>query len=101
MVRDTSVAASMARSAMPGCEVDCGISVLKCATSRLIMCGGGRYLWLSARALVLNSGSHDLWLSATGAVVEDLLFRLNEEQGITLVIVTHDEELAEDRKSVV
>ncbi len=32
--------------------------------------------------------------SATGAVVEDLLFSLNKEQGITLVIVTHDEELA-------
>lgn len=32
--------------------------------------------------------------SATGAVVEDILFTLNKEQGITLVIVTHDEELA-------
>jgi len=32
--------------------------------------------------------------SATGAVVEDLLFALNREQGITVVIVTHDEELA-------
>jgi len=32
--------------------------------------------------------------SATGAVVEDLLFELNREHGITLVIVTHDEELA-------
>ena len=32
--------------------------------------------------------------SATGAVVEDLLFALNKEQGITVVIVTHDEELA-------
>jgi putative ABC transport system ATP-binding protein len=32
--------------------------------------------------------------SATGAVVEDLLFSLNREQGITLVLVTHDEELA-------
>ena len=32
--------------------------------------------------------------SATGAVVEDLLFALNQEQGITVVIVTHDEELA-------
>ena len=32
--------------------------------------------------------------SATGAVVEDILFRLNKDKGITLVIVTHDEELA-------
>lgn len=32
--------------------------------------------------------------SATGAVVEDLLFDLNRNQGITLVIVTHDEDLA-------
>ena len=32
--------------------------------------------------------------SATGAVVEDLLFSLNEEHGITVVIVTHDEDLA-------
>ena len=32
--------------------------------------------------------------SATGRIVEDILFTLNREQGITLVIVTHDEELA-------
>jgi len=32
--------------------------------------------------------------SATGAVVVDLLFALNKEQGITVVLVTHDEELA-------
>jgi putative ABC transport system ATP-binding protein len=32
--------------------------------------------------------------SATGQVIEDLLFDLNATQGITLVIVTHDEELA-------
>lgn len=32
--------------------------------------------------------------SATGAVVEDELFRLNRERGITLVVVTHDEDLA-------
>lgn len=32
--------------------------------------------------------------SATGAVVEDILFRLNKDKGITLIIVTHDEELA-------
>jgi putative ABC transport system ATP-binding protein len=32
--------------------------------------------------------------SATGAVVEDLLFELNKQHGITVVIVTHDEDLA-------
>ncbi len=32
--------------------------------------------------------------SATGAVVEDILFDLNRRQGITLVVVTHDEDLA-------
>lgn len=30
----------------------------------------------------------------TGGVVEDILFSLNRENGITLIIVTHDEELA-------
>jgi len=32
--------------------------------------------------------------SVTGATVEDILFDLNSRQGITLVVVTHDEELA-------
>ncbi len=32
--------------------------------------------------------------TATGAVVEDELFALNRDHGITLVIVTHDEDLA-------
>lgn len=32
--------------------------------------------------------------SMTGQKVMDLLFRLNEEKGITLIIVTHDHELA-------
>jgi putative ABC transport system ATP-binding protein len=32
--------------------------------------------------------------SATGAAVEEMLFRMNREKGITLVIVTHDEDLA-------
>ena len=32
--------------------------------------------------------------SATGGLVEDLLFRYNKEKGSTLIIVTHDEELA-------
>ncbi len=32
--------------------------------------------------------------SATGALVEDLLFKFNKERAVTLVIVTHDEDLA-------
>ena len=32
--------------------------------------------------------------SRTGQVVEDILFGLNREHGITLVVVTHDDELA-------
>ena len=53
-----------------------------------------------ARALVNNpriifadepTGNLD---TATGAVVEDILFDLNRDNGITLIVVTHDEELA-------
>lgn len=33
--------------------------------------------------------------STTGQVIEDLLFRYNKEKGVTLIIVTHDEELAQ------
>lgn len=32
--------------------------------------------------------------SATGQTIEDLLFKLNKEKGITLIVVTHDEDLA-------
>jgi putative ABC transport system ATP-binding protein len=32
--------------------------------------------------------------SATGAVVEDLLFGYNKSRGVTLIIVTHDPDLA-------
>jgi putative ABC transport system ATP-binding protein len=41
--------------------------------------------------------------SATGAVVEEELFALNRERGITLVVVTHDDDLAArcDRRIVV
>jgi putative ABC transport system ATP-binding protein len=62
--------------------------------------GGQKQRVVIARALVNNpriifadepTGNLD---SATGAVVEDMLFALNREQGITLVIVTHDEDLA-------
>lgn len=33
--------------------------------------------------------------STTGAKIEEILFSLNKEKGITLIIVTHDEELAQ------
>lgn len=32
--------------------------------------------------------------SATGTAVEEILFDLNRREGITLVVVTHDEDLA-------
>ena len=62
--------------------------------------GGQKQRSVIARALVNNprvifadepTGNLD---SATGAVVEDILFDLNREHGITLIVVTHDEELA-------
>jgi putative ABC transport system ATP-binding protein len=62
--------------------------------------GGQKQRVVIARALVNNpsvifadepTGNLD---SATGKVVEDILFSLQKEKGITLIIVTHDEELA-------
>lgn len=62
--------------------------------------GGQKQRAVIARALVNNpqvifadepTGNLD---SATGAVVEDILFGLNREHGITLIVVTHDEDLA-------
>ena len=38
--------------------------------------------------------SKPIEFAATGAVIEDLLFSLNRDQGITLIIVTHDPDLA-------
>ena len=62
--------------------------------------GGQKQRVVIARALVNNprilfadepTGNLD---SQTGAVVEDILFALNREHGITLIVVTHDEDLA-------
>ncbi|WP_411557528.1 ABC transporter ATP-binding protein [Plantibacter sp. MPB07] len=62
--------------------------------------GGQKQRTVIARALVNNpriifadepTGNLD---TATGAVVEDILFSLNRESGITLIVVTHDEDLA-------
>lgn len=62
--------------------------------------GGQKQRVVIARALVNRpsvifadepTGNLD---SATGRVVQDILLDLNREQGITLVLVTHDDELA-------
>ncbi|WP_306233748.1 ABC transporter ATP-binding protein [Agrococcus beijingensis] len=62
--------------------------------------GGQKQRAVIARALITEpkvifadepTGNLD---SVTGRTVEDILFDLNRTQGITLVIVTHDEELA-------
>jgi putative ABC transport system ATP-binding protein len=71
--------------------------------------GGQKQRTVIARALVNNpriifadepTGNLD---STTGAVVEDILFGLNRENGITLIVVTHDEDLAArcDRRLVI
>lgn len=63
--------------------------------------GGQKQRACIARALVNNpsvifadepTGNLD---SATGEKVTDLLFKLNKEQNITLIIVTHDSDLAD------
>lgn len=62
--------------------------------------GGQKQRAVIARALINNpsiifadepTGNLD---STTGKRIEDLLFQLNKEKGITLIVVTHDEDLA-------
>lgn len=62
--------------------------------------GGQKQRVVIARALVNNpsvifadefTGNLD---STTGEVVEDIIFGLNRDKGITLIIVTHDDDLA-------
>ncbi|MBG6237592.1 putative ABC transport system ATP-binding protein [Mycetocola sp. CAN_C7] len=81
----------------------------KAKSKAVNLSGGQKQRTVIARALVNNpriifadepTGNLD---TATGAVVEDILFNLNRENGITLIVVTHDEELASrcDRRILV
>jgi putative ABC transport system ATP-binding protein len=78
----------------------------KARNKAIDLSGGQKQRVVIARALVNNpkvifadepTGNLD---SATGATVENILFDLNRTHGITLIIVTHDEDLADrcDRK---
>ncbi len=71
--------------------------------------GGQKQRVAIARALINNpkvifadepTGNLD---TATGAKIEDLLFSLNKEKGITLIFVTHDVDLAKrcDRQIII
>ena len=72
----------------------------KAGKKAVTLSGGQKQRVVIARALVTEpqvifadepTGNLD---SVTGRAVEDILFSLNRDRGITLVVVTHDEELA-------
>ena len=72
----------------------------KAANRSTNLSGGQKQRMVIARALVNHpkvifadepTGNLD---SATSEVIEDLLFSLNQREGITLVVVTHDDDLA-------
>lgn len=82
-------------------EVLAALGLAEKADARAVtLSGGQKQRTVIARALAGSpsvifadepTGNLD---SATGAVVEDLLFSLHRDRGITLVIVTHDDDLA-------
>ncbi len=72
----------------------------KANTKAVNLSGGQKQRVCIARALINNpsiifadepTGNLD---SHTGKIVEDLLFKLNKEHDITLIIVTHDKDIA-------
>ena len=81
-------------------QLDMADKADKAKNKAVTLSGGQKQRVVIARALVTKprvifadepTGNLD---SATGRLVEDILFSLNKEHGITLVIVTHDSELA-------